>query len=73
MATTTPPQTWTTAGAVRLLQTTLPTLTGALRCGKFPAPAKDAHGFYVWTEADLERARQALAVDRRRKEVRDAS
>jgi hypothetical protein len=42
-------------------------LVSALRGGKIsPPPAKDASGDYVWTEEDVDRARQALARDGRK-------
>lgn len=40
--------------------------------GKIPAPATDEYGKYAWTDADLERARAALAADRQRRECRNA-
>jgi hypothetical protein len=36
-----------------------------------PAPAKDGSGQYVWGEDDLARAREALLIDRRRRESRN--
>jgi hypothetical protein len=42
-------------------------LISALRSGKIsPPPAKDCSGDFAWTEADVERARQALARDLRK-------
>ncbi len=38
--------------------------------GKIPEPGRNRLGHYEWTEADLQRARQALAADRRRKEYK---
>jgi DNA-binding transcriptional MerR regulator len=45
-----------------------------LMCGYIPHPTKDSSGHYVWTEADLARARAALAkIQRpRREEVASA-
>jgi hypothetical protein len=42
-------------------------LISLLRSEKLPAPQKDASGDYIWTERDLENARRALDIDRRRK------
>ena len=45
-------------------------LFGMLRSGKLdPLPLKDSAGDYWWSEADVARAREALANDRRRKPV----
>jgi hypothetical protein len=41
-------------------------LIGLLRYGHIDPPGKDSSGDYVWTEADIERARQALAARQRR-------
>jgi hypothetical protein len=41
-------------------------LIGLLRYGKMAAPARDTSGDYLWTDVDLERARQALAAGRRK-------
>lgn len=54
-----------TREVVKLLNTTYHRIMTALRGGKFPSPAKDASGDFVWAKADIERARQALSVDRR--------
>jgi hypothetical protein len=35
---------------------------------KIPAPAKAGSGDYLWTDADVQRARQALTMDRRKLE-----
>jgi hypothetical protein len=48
-------------------------LASLLRSGKFPAPQKDSSGDYLWSEQNLEEARRAMGLDRRRKAVRDAS
>ena len=51
---------------VALLGTTFHRLCAALRSGKVdPLPAKDASGDFRWLPPDVERARAALAVDRR--------
>jgi hypothetical protein len=60
-----------TGEAVRRLGCAYWQLIGALRGGKLQPPAKDSAGQFVWTEEDLERARKALATDRRRKEHRE--
>jgi hypothetical protein len=38
-----------------------------LRHGKIAAPAKDSSGDYIWTEADITAAREALLRGRRHK------
>jgi hypothetical protein len=43
---------------------------GALRSGKLSPPAKDVSGDFAWSPEDIERAREALARDGRRKEHR---
>jgi hypothetical protein len=43
-------------------------LIGLLRARRIKRPEKDSSGDYVWTEEDLERARQALVTDRRRRQ-----
>jgi hypothetical protein len=43
-----------------------------IRSGKLPEPAKDTSGHYVWGPDDVEAARQALSVDYRRKQHRQA-
>ena len=53
--------------AVRALDTTYHRLIGLLRFNKLnPPPEKDSSGDYIWSQEDLERARKALTVDRRR-------
>jgi hypothetical protein len=42
-------------------------LIGLLRYGKITAPARDSSGDYLWTDTDLDRARQALDTMRRPK------
>jgi hypothetical protein len=44
-------------------------LTNLVRYRRIPAPPKDSSGDFLWSPADLERARQALAAGRRRKGV----
>jgi hypothetical protein len=43
-------------------------LFSLLRAGKLSPPRKDGSGDYVWVEADIGRAREALTVDRRRRD-----
>jgi hypothetical protein len=38
-----------------------------MRSGKLKAPQKDSSGDFVWSEDDVQRAREALAMGRRRK------
>ena len=40
-------------------------LIGLLRSRRLTPPEKDTSGDYVWTEEDVERARQALTSGRR--------
>jgi hypothetical protein len=48
------------------LNTNYSRLAGALQRGKVRAPdARDASGDFLWSPAEVEAARQALAVDRR--------
>lgn len=50
------------SGAVtRLLGVPYYTLFEMMRGGHLQPPQKDSSGQFVWTEADLERARQAVA------------
>jgi hypothetical protein len=42
-------------------------IVSAIRGGKLTPPAKDTSGDYYWLPADVERARLAVATDRRRK------
>lgn len=55
-----------TRSAVKVLGTTYYKLIEAIRGGRLQAPVKDESGDYWWTDEDLERARQALATDRRK-------
>jgi hypothetical protein len=60
-----------TPAAVRVLRTTYHRLMGLIRFAKIdPLPARDSSGHYVWGPDDLERARQALQVDLRRRTER---
>jgi hypothetical protein len=42
-------------------------LFGLLRAAKLPAPAKDTSGDYIWSDHDLEAARQILVNEETRK------
>jgi hypothetical protein len=42
-------------------------LISLLRHGKLAAPTKDSSGDYIWTEADVAAAREALLRSRRQK------
>jgi hypothetical protein len=55
-----------TTAVCRLLGRTYHEVIGLVRFDKIPAPSKDTSGDYVWTLADIDRARQALAGGRRR-------
>lgn len=56
-----------TRSAALAIGATVAQLRGAISNGKLDPPEKDASGDYLWTDEDLDRARAALAVDRRRK------
>jgi len=47
--------------AARELGKTYHQLIGLIRFNKIDPPARDSSGDYVWTDADMERARRALA------------
>lgn len=53
--------------AARELGISYSQLIGLLRYCKIDPPGRDTSGDYVWTDGDLERARQALAIMRRPK------
>ena len=55
--------------AAHKLGVTYHQLTGLLRFGKIEPPRRDSSGDYLWTVADLGRARLALKVGRTRKAV----
>jgi hypothetical protein len=57
-----------TKDAARELGMTITRLRGMLETQKIAPPRKDSSGDYVWDDADLDRVRQAAAVDRRRKQ-----
>jgi hypothetical protein len=52
---------------IRLLGISYYRLVSTLRSGKMEPPARDFSGDFIWLEADIERLRAALAVDRRRR------
>jgi hypothetical protein len=54
-----------TPQAARLLGRSSWYLSSLLRSGKLNPPEKDDNGFYRWTEADIEAARAAMAIDKR--------
>ena len=58
-----------TPAAAKELGISYPTLIGLLRYGKLDPPSKDTSGDYIWTDADLTRARNALAKQRKRAEA----
>jgi hypothetical protein len=39
-----------------------------MRYGKLEPPQRDTSGDFIWTDADLERARKALSLPRGRRE-----
>jgi len=45
-------------------------LIGLLRSRKLPPPSKDSSGDYIWTDDDMDNARQALRLGRRRSATR---
>jgi len=47
--------------AARELGITYWRLISLLRCGKIDPPTKDTSGDFIWTDADMRRARQAIA------------
>jgi hypothetical protein len=51
--------------AARHLGVTYHTLIGLLRFNKIDPPQRDSSGDYLWSPADLDRARAALAARRR--------
>jgi hypothetical protein len=50
-----------TTAAARQLGINYTRLINLIRYGKLDPPGKDSSGDYVWTQADMERARLALA------------
>jgi len=59
--------------AARELGISYSRLMSLLRADKFPSPHKDSSGDYLWSQQDLEEAKQALSIDRRRKSPGDVS
>jgi hypothetical protein len=55
--------------AARELGTTYHRLIGLVRFNKIDPPQRDSSGDYIWSPADIERAREALAAGRGRKAV----
>jgi hypothetical protein len=55
--------------AARELGISYSRLCWLLRADKLTPPLKDSSGDYVWADKDVEAARRALAIDRRRKVV----
>ena len=64
-----PSQLVKTPVAAELLGITYMTLCGMIRRKQVQAPSKDTSGDYVWSEADIGRARQVLAKRHQRKAV----
>jgi hypothetical protein len=58
-----------TPAAARELGVTVYRLHSLIRGGKLPPPQKDTSGDFIWTDADVDRARRALTLDRRRHAV----
>jgi hypothetical protein len=50
------------------LNTTYHRLIDLVRFQKIPAQGKDTSGHYIWGQADLDRAREALKMDRRKRQ-----
>jgi len=59
--------------AARLLGVSYHVLFELMRGGHLEPPHKDSGGQFVWTEADLERARQAVADRQARRQGRACS
>jgi hypothetical protein len=62
-----------TPAAARELGITYHRLIGLIRFAKIKPPVKDSSGDYIWADADLKRARDALTTDKVRREVSHAS
>lgn len=62
-----------TRAAARELNVSLSKLRAAIGSGKLDPPAKDESGDFQWAEEDLERARQVLATDLRRRPAEPAA
>jgi hypothetical protein len=57
----------TTREAARTLGISYAKLWSLIRTDRLSAPPKNSSGDYLWQPADLERARVALQIDRRRR------
>ena len=57
-----------TPAAARELGISYTNLIGLMRYGKLEPPERDSSGDYVWTDADMDRARRALELMHRRRE-----
>jgi hypothetical protein len=55
-----------TRSAARAIGATAPQIMSAIYSGKLLPPGKDESGDYQWFPHDLERAKAALAIDRRK-------
>jgi predicted DNA-binding transcriptional regulator AlpA len=54
----------------RALNVSTERLYALIRSGRLPEPARDSSGRYCWLPEEVDRARAALQVDRRRREHR---
>jgi hypothetical protein len=61
-----------TVGVARLLGVNYQRLWNLIRSGRLDPPRKDESGDYVWDNDDIDRARAALSIDRRRIAYRHA-
>jgi hypothetical protein len=59
-----------TPRAARVLGITHPHLLSLIRDGRMDPPGRDQSNHYLWSPSDIERARQALKTDRRRKQTK---
>jgi hypothetical protein len=57
--------------AARELQVSYWELMGLLRSGRIDPPSRDTSNHFIWTDADLDRARKAL-VKPKREEIASA-
>jgi len=62
-----------TPAAARELGIRYDLLIGLMRYEKLDPPGRDSSGHFVWTDADMDRARQALASHRACKHKEPAS
>jgi hypothetical protein len=56
-----------TGAVAKELSIPMSRLRSLIVTGRLDAPAKDSSGDFIWRNEDIERARAALQVDRRRK------